>query len=240
MAPRPAIATDPRRPRRAGGAPPGTRSRQTLAEVPGRALAFLRAVGTRPGIREALATVGFRREDHEEGWKLLSAACAWGERAAPYQNADDGAVREATEAIATWLRVHIPRLRLGLERMHPDQAAYVFDGLERTPRRAALVQMGSLLSKLDALETSPDRAGTREADAAALGILETRGLGRQERARLAALLERAQSFVAKETAEVEPRGTELVALHRWYVEWLAAARVAVKRGDYLRALGVGR
>ena len=98
--------------------------------------------------------------------------------------------------------------------------------------------MGALLSRLDALETSPERPDTRENDAAALGVLATRGLGRRERERLAALLARAQSFVVKETSEVEPRGTELVALYQWYVEWLAAARVAVKRGDYLRAMGV--
>jgi hypothetical protein len=41
-----------------------------LAEIPARALTFLRAIATRAAIRDPMAQGGFTAEDHAEGWLL--------------------------------------------------------------------------------------------------------------------------------------------------------------------------
>src|SRR5260221_12958890 len=53
-------------------------TRRVLDELPARVVAFLRATGTHAGIRAAMSRGGFTERDHDEGWTLLHAVCAWG------------------------------------------------------------------------------------------------------------------------------------------------------------------
>jgi hypothetical protein len=62
---------------------PAGQSRQSLERLPGRALTFLRAVGTHPGVRAAMAAGGFGEADHREGFALLASVCAYATEDAP-------------------------------------------------------------------------------------------------------------------------------------------------------------
>jgi hypothetical protein len=105
----------------------------------------------------------------------------------------------------------------------------------------------NLLDRLDALEGSPDRQATREADHAALATLERRGLGAAERTRLRGLVQKAQAAAAVDptdaTADEAAKQNylaDLAALRAWFLEWADTARVAVKRKDYLIRLGLAK
>src|SRR5262249_17379625 len=83
-------------------------------------------------------------------------------------------------------------------------------------------------------------------DHAALALLESRGLTRPERVRLAGLVTVAMSGNSGEAAmpedsdEEQQRINDLIALRSWYVEWAEMARAVLKRRDQLGRLGPAR
>jgi hypothetical protein len=138
-------------------------------------------------------------------------------------------------------------VRAALTRKHPAQAEFVLSGLAPATGAGAVLSVKNLLDRLDALESSPDRQPTREADRAALATLEKRGLGAAERTRLRGLVQAAQAAspvdptdAAGDEAAQTKYLAELTALRGWFVEWAELARVAVKRKDYLIRLGLAK
>lgn len=210
-------------------APPG---RTGLGELPHRVIRFLRAVGTYPELRLALARVGYRKRDHEEALALLAAVLPYGaddaevEAAVARLRPDPRAAEAALRAMARRL---LPRLRAALRRKAPSAGAHLFEGLlPFAPEEVAPV-MARFLERLDA------------ADDEVLRLLEARGFGPPERARARALLEEAQAFGEAEPAVVPfhvARAAELRALWGWWAEWSAAAQSVVERGDLLRQLDI--
>ena len=103
--------------------------------------------------------------------------------------------------------------------------------------------MATLLSRLDALESSPEREATRDEDRKALETLAARGFDAAERARLADLVRRAQTAVfptelpvAEESSNT--RQEALRELRAWYEDWPETARAVIKRRDLLILLGL--
>lgn len=201
-------------------------SRRVLLDLPARVVLFLRASGAQAGIRGALSRAGFSAEDHHEGWALLGAACAY--QAGGLDPADDEPARVANVRIVGWVQAHFPRLRVALERLHPD-ALSVFAGIESPRPEEAVLALGTWLSRLDALGPS----------SAAKMTLARRGVDETALAELRALLHTAQAAPpVDDAAPRAPREQELLALHRWYTDWSATARAVIPRRDYLIALGL--
>ncbi|HEU4411791.1 MAG TPA: hypothetical protein VFS43_41505 [Polyangiaceae bacterium] len=221
-------------------------SRTTLEATPAKVLTFLRAVGTSKAIRALIMARGYTAADHQEGWSLLHKVSGLHELERP-EEIDEG-VRDAINELDTWDEDGYRLVRAALTRKHPAQAEFVLSGLAPATGGAAVLSVKNLLDRLDALEKSPARKATRAEDRAALETLAKRGITPQERARLRALVNAAQTAAElrpderadDDAAAKAQRESDLVALRAWYVDWAETARVGVKRRDYLIRLGLGQ
>jgi hypothetical protein len=215
-------------------------SSRTLEETPARAIPFLRALATNVNIRAIMMSAGYTDADQSRGWELVFTASGYA-RPEPSVT-DDQVARDAIAEVDNTEEPLFRRTRAAFDRLHPEQSAFVFNGLETTTGPAAIVTMTTYLDRIDALESSPERAATREADHAALQTLEQRGIGKAERARLRHLLGVARGIVAPVTLPVAPstedRDQALRELRAWYVDWAETARAVIRRRDHLILMGL--
>jgi hypothetical protein len=121
----------------------------------------------------------------------------------------------------------------------------VFADLKASSGAASMKGVATLLVRIDALEkgTDPARSDTKKADAAAVDLLETRGLTKAERKRLRALVDTAlgPTKPLDELPPAEPdevRLAKLVALEAWYEDWSATARAVITKRAYLMRLAL--
>jgi len=213
---------------------------RALQELPARVVTFLRIAGGHAPIRARLVAAGYGSEDHEEGRRLLLAACPF--RTGGVDPGEDLPARAADAEIERWVPAQWPRLRAAVEHRHPESVAAI-DDLAAAPGARALLLVAALLGRLDALEDDPRGR-------ALLATLARRGLDRAERARLGALVRAAQGIAAAELAAPaagagpapNPDGSDdavaLRALHAWYRDWATTARAVIARRDWLIRLGV--
>ena len=217
-------------------------SRQTLEETPARVLAFLRGVGTSAVIRTALAGRGYSSEEHAQGWELLHRVSGYRDpKAAP---TDETEAQKAIAALDAWDEPTFRVSRAALERLHPEQAAFVFEGLSAQVGAGAVLSVCAFLDRLDALESAPERITTRNADHAALATLVKRGITSAERMRVRKLVQMAQAIGAPAEVDADPtadaRRSDLVALRAWFDDWSETARTVITRRDHLIRLGLAK
>lgn len=221
--------------------------RETLEETPTRVIKFLRAVGTSIPIRGALAARGYAEDDHQEGWTLLHGASGYVPASALVSEIDVG-VRDAIRDLDAWDEDGFRVVRATLERRFPDQAKQVLEGLAASTGPTAVLGVKTLLDRLDGLEKSKHKD-----DHAAIALLAKRGVDKDERERLRALVEKAETPAtsagddgataaarAASAARDEQRVAALASLRAWYEEWSEIARAAVKRRDHLILLGLAK
>lgn len=214
-------------------------SRETLDATPARALSLLRAVGTSRPIMARMKAYGFTAEDAQEGWTLLRAASGFEDESTddPTPATDArAAFAELDSADETLFRV----LNASLSRRLPGFAAKVLTGLTASQGGEVVLTVSTLLDRLDAAFKKPD------ADAKlAFDLLEQRGYGEAERARLRALTEQAQSVPEVDLSSIKEREQadaalveRLQDLRNWYEEWSQIARAALVRRDFLIRAGL--
>lgn len=215
-----------------------TPSRRTLEEVPGRVLSFLMAVGKSPPIRAALAQKGYTEEEHQLAWSLLAKLAKYSP--APQSAPFDTAVRNAVAELDAWDEPNFASIRAILARLHPEQAKFVFQDLAPKQGPEAVLAIATLLDRLDALDTSPDRKATRKADQAALATLTKRGYSKEERERLRALIKTTQTATMAEPPDETDRVNVLLELYGWINDWGTQAKNAIRRRDHLILLGLSK
>ncbi len=210
-------------------------------EVPGRAFQFLRGAATNKDIRAKLASAGYTAEDHKEGSQLLVKVsnASW----MGVQENDEDSPNRALEELDQWEEPGFRRVRAALGRLHPEQHAFVFNQLEPVHGKGAVVTVTVLLDRLDALESSPERAATRAADQAALDTLTKRGIDPAERARLRSLTELGLSSPDEAASLPDPtisveQEKAMEALAAWFGDWSNTARAIIQRRDHLIRLGL--
>ncbi len=214
-----------------------TLGRTATLDTPLRAVQFLRTVGTDSNIAQALANIGFTAADRKHGWDLLCKASTSVDLVRrPPPKVD------ANEKLEDWRKAHMVIARAALAHLHPEQSAFVFG----TPMRAdtpTVVWVEQFLNHLDALERSPKRVSTRQADHAALATLDRRGITTQARktARqlIAAVMHLEVMHPPNDNAKNEARAA-LLQLHAWLTDWSECARTIIQRRDQLLRLGIGR
>lgn len=220
-------------------------SDDTLLEVPARALKFLLAVGTSQAINAALSTRGYDRDDHDRGWSLLHAVAGYeGKKAAEVTPSGDAA--RAVKKLDDWDEEGFTLIEASWQYSFPEQYAFVTAGGLHAERGSGAVRaVKTLLDRLDAIESSPERAATREQDHAALALLARRRLNPERRAQLRALLAQAERFEpitapAEDPASKLDDRTRRLALYAWLSEWSLIARSAIRRRDHLIQLGLAK
>jgi hypothetical protein len=215
-------------------------SEAVLAEIPARVLRFLGAVARSSSIRTALATKGYRDEDQQEGWTLLHKDAGFANPKPVTQSAASKALAE----LDAWDEPNFRIIRATLQRRYPALVDFVFaNDLVASSGNGALLAVRTLLNRLQALRSAPERKATRKQDHAALAVLAGKGLTEEELARIQSLVEVAtQAAPVTETAlSVQERAewrANRLALHGWYLEWSETARAVIKRRNELIALGL--
>jgi len=207
-------------------------------------LTFLKAIGTSAPIHAALAARGYSREHHQQGWGLLHAVSGYQDKAVPLE---DHSVRDAIKQIDDWDEDGFQVIAASLRHRYPEQAANLLNGLGPSTGAAAVLGVKQLLTRLDAMENGTDREATRVKDQAAIALLSQRGIDTNERQRLRALIELAESApdVSLSDASAISRAEAayvkgLTSLRAWFEERAGIARVAIKRRDYLIRLGLAK
>src|SRR5690606_34354105 len=136
--------------------------KRVLAATPGKALIFLRATATKVDIRALLFAAGYSQHEQAHGWSLLHTATGY---VAPLESAaDDKLARAAITELDQWDEPGLRRVSAALERLHPEQFAYVLAGLEAAQGAGAVLSVATLLDRLDELESGTNRPDTRDAD----------------------------------------------------------------------------
>jgi len=222
-------------------------SRSTLIEVPQRALKFLQGVGNSPSIRQQLAAVGYTEAEHAMGWALLQKVSGYTVDRPALGIGVDADVNDTTHALDAWDEPNFARIHATLERSFPEQADFVFQDLQPARGPGAVLTVATLIKRMEALESAPERKATRKQDHAALELLASRGYTKDEWKRLKGLVLTAQRGTPAEAAAgPEPSPTPLaqdkeaalIELYFWLKEWSTTAKSVLKRHDERIHVGV--
>jgi hypothetical protein len=221
-------------------------SNEVLEETPARATRFLAGIGALPIVRTTLSLNGMTDADIDEGRKLLLACLAEPRNVPATPDTDEArASREAVVELDAWDEPNFGRYAAALKRKFPSTHAYVFADLKASTGAAAVNGVATFLARVDALDKGTDasRSDSKKADAAAVALLDTRGLTKTERKRLRGLVDTAlgptsplEEMPAMERDEV--RVAKLVALKEWYEDWTATTRAVIKKRVYLIRMGL--
>ncbi len=216
-------------------------SRSTLEGALGRALQFLRAVGTDANVMQALEQTGFDKAAQKQGWTLVLSAYA-ASNGPIAAGVNDTPLSEAIDKVVAWQGSMFVRAHAALRRFHEEQDAFVFANLETGGGIAAVPAVATFLNRLDALESSAERKATRKANHAALELLAQRGVTTAQRKEMRALVKWIESTSAEPltTHLQSPRDTALAAVYEWVQDWSDCARTVVTRRDQLIRLGIGK
>jgi hypothetical protein len=216
-----------------------TISRHTLERTTRRAIAFLSGVGGDAAIRSALAKAGWTDAEDDRGWSLLRAAVS-SPVSLPVSQMPSAV---ALEELALWAGPGFARVRAALLHMHPEQGAFVLNGIpSASPGDRAVLFVGTFLERCTELERSKERAATRKEDRQAIATLEARGITKALRDHLRALVE----AVEKPTTPVTPTDHEeqkrarIMGLRAWLIDWTETARAVLPQRSQLLRLGIGQ
>ena len=207
-----------------------------VERTPERVLPFLRSFATNKDVRHAMVAAGYGDADQAEGWRLVLAATGYA-HTTPVVS-DDVAARQAIVELDAWDEPGYQRIHAALERLHPEQDAFVFAGLESGHGPSAVLGVARMLDRLDQLEQGS------EADQAAIATLTKRGITPALRQQLRQLVTTAQAATALDPtdpgANDAAQQQALAALYAWYRDWSATARAVIKRRDLLILMGLAK
>jgi hypothetical protein len=211
-------------------------SRQVLDAIPGRVLTFLIGIGKSIVARTALQEAGYGQEEHDYAWSRLQRLGMLGAIATPTK---DVAVASAVRELDAWDDDNFPSVLATLNRDFAEQAEFVFENLEVKQGAESVVAVGTLLDRLDALESGDGRPkASHKRDLAALELLAKRGYGKKVRAHLAELVATAKTVAAIEPITDDERTTILFELYGWFTDWSAQAKRLLKKKQQRIALGL--
>jgi len=181
----------------------------------------------------ALAAHGFTQAELEEAWRLFRLAVGEELSVAPVQPVDV----EALEQLDVWENRWFPIARAALDARLPEIGAEVFLNLSQAEGAEVVITVGTLLERLAGLATGDS------AHQEARQLLEARGLTPAVCGQAQALLERLERIESPPAPDTEAtraaRAASEDAMWRWYLEWSAISRAAIKDGRLLRLLGFG-
>jgi hypothetical protein len=215
-------------------------SRNTQENALVRALQFLRAVGSDATINHQLKETGFDEAAMKQGWSLvLTAYAATGPTVASIA---DAPLNDAITKVDAWQSAMFTRAHAALRRFHPEQDAFVFDNLVPGAGIAAVAAVATFLDRLDALESAAERKSSRKVDHGALELLDQRGVTKEQRKEMRALVKWIESTPAQQSpVHVQsPREAALTAVYDWIQDWSECAKTVITRRDQLIRLGIGK
>lgn len=211
-------------------------SHGALVETPHNAYQFLKGAAN-GDINKRLATVGYDKAAHLEGWSLFYQVSNSGP-SQPVESPDNVSTKAIGE-IKSWNTQGFRRMRAVLDRKWPDISAFVFADIGGA-KNGPVYELATVLDRISDLQKSPERKATRKQDHAALEALSSRGLNDLVFKQLRALLNEAQVVQAPPTTATPDSRTDAVTeLYLWLRDWRETARAVITNKSQLRMLGIG-
>ena len=216
-------------------------STHTLEDTPRRAVEFIRGVGASREVMRFLMTGGYTPKIHLEGIRLVNDVLLF--VAKPAATPQTSAFSTAQKEIKQWVKTDFRRIQVALPRFFPEQAAYLFAGLDVSGPMDAVALVEIFLQRIGALANDPERKSTRKADHAALAMIEARNITKATLKHLQALVTETHATpavppVEAPTSEPDGRLDALIALRAWYADWAETARIVLTRRDHLIRVGL--
>jgi hypothetical protein len=217
---------------------------ETLENAPAVATQLLTGIGAIPEVRTLLEAAGMTDEDIIEGRTLLLACLAAPSPSPATDTEQSRAQRAATAELDAWDDLNFPRHMAALARRYVSAAELVFANLAPARGQDSVRGVATLLTRVEALEkgTDPNRSGSRDDDKKAVALLARRGLDKDERERLAKLVNIAlgptPSLAAPPVAPQTARRSALLELKLWCNEWSTVAHAVIKKRSHLIRLGL--
>jgi len=212
---------------------------------------FLRTASTKSEIMELLVGLGYSDPEHRHGWDLyIEMLCCM--RAIAKVPATTIRTTDQLAALTEIDKFDEPAFRrstAALNRLHPEQRAYIFgDGLSAKSGPESVGSVQTFLDRYAALRdgTDPARAETREADRAAAATLESRHIVNPEiEKRLRGLIEAVKQAAparapAATTTSEEAFQNAAKVFDAWLRDWRTTASAGLNRRDYRIMLGISR
>lgn len=212
---------------------------------------FLRAIGTKAGIRRQMAALGYNDDQHDQGWRMYLTLCGY---RAPNdrQNTivpEDQATRDIINKIDNWDEPYFARAHAALNHYFPQQEAYLFQNLTAQKGIAAIGSVKTFLDRVKIMREGTDskRAQYRDQDREAVKLLEQRQIISAESEKyLYDLIGRVQKFVEVKATAITNEDADYhqhlqetaVQFKYWLDDWRATARAGITRRDYLISLGL--
>lgn len=217
--------------------------KRRIARDQDRGVRFLHAMTNLIEARLIMEGRGYTPQVHRQGFELLfellSSRQPWEDiPMAPSQKA-------ALEALGQWDAGNMGAIRTTLENIHSEQAKYLFHKLEGFEGKS-LFRIKFFLARTGKLRdgTDPFREESREADRAAVALLEARHLlDRELERRLAGLVEKAEklgelTLPGDMETDDESYLEKAERFHEWLTDWRETARSVIKNQRHLVRLGL--
>jgi hypothetical protein len=189
-------------------------------------------------VRASLMARGYTQEDHDYAFSRLTKL---GQIPVVGESLADSQVKNAVIELDAWDEPNMACMQATLDRLHPQQGAFVFENLAPSQGKAAVVGVETLLDRLDRLENGTGRdKSVHKADLAAIATLAKRGYDKRERARLRELVGVAKTVVEAVPLSSDERTDTLLELYGWLNDWATQTRAAVSKRSHLITLGLAK
>jgi len=211
-----------------------------LQNSPERVMQFLRGVGASKPIRVALKSVGWTPKDHDEGWTRFFKAVGYDPIG--MKMIDDSPAPAAIRELDAWDESAYRRAEAALLHRFPKHAEFVFHDLAPSKGMPAVIGVAKFLDRLDAMEKGEEPVTTHEEDLQAIEFLASRGFTKKDRDEKRELVKVALSAPAPtdEPTSLEAARTDLLACHRWWLDWSESAHTVIDNRRLLILLGIAR
>ena len=205
---------------------------------------LLHGLSRKPAIRNIARQAGYTQREHDEGWELMLYLMGYQQPSGVAEPSLNTLYDSSVAALDQWDGPNFQRARAALERLHPQQAAYIFSNLQATTGVESVGTVNTFVQRVVALRdgTDPARADTRAEDKAAVQTLAERNIFNAEvEAYLKDLIAKAKSadpgpVVVKDTDPQYQIKAE--QFDKWLKDWRRTLRVAITRKDYRIQLGL--
>lgn len=213
-----------------------------------KAIPFLSTLSRSRAIRLVMAGRGYTNEVHRTGWSLLHQVMS---HQRPWLPDGQEPVTPQVEAMAELDRLdnlYFAYARACMEPRYPEQARFLFKNLHVGVGPESILNFKAYVERLQSMRegSDPHRDELREADRAAVQLLESRNLaGAEVEARLLSLVDQAMDVVPGEDGDpylMEAAAYQALAweFHIWLKDWRATAKVAVTGRRARIRLGLAR
>jgi hypothetical protein len=211
-----------------------------------RAARFFKAVARNPVVRGELLARGLTDAELERGWSLYSALLGFrnGRAVHPVSAVTETEAARALNTIDAWDAPAFSAAKAVLAHRYPSVERFLFSDLAPATGPASVAGVERFLERVSMLREGKANLPNVDDGKGAVELLAARKIldeiQESELRRLIAVAKggaRASEFRAA-AAMAPERQQQAIAFMSWLHEWREVARVAIKRRDYLIALGL--